>query len=220
MKGSSLLLGCLLAVSASAQTVDDARRGFSFAVPAGYEPAPEVGAAGGALYAYLRGKPPEGSWAMLVIAPLGGTIAEGGKLNHSIAEKAANEVAAKSGLAMSGFTYRQVRWGAHLLEVMASHAVAGERQAVTLATQVPLASEAIQVQLVGDGASEAKLSAEFDTFLTTLHGKSNWQGEAERDRRRGERVGFIAGLAIVPAGAVVALAVFFWQRRRKRTAVS
>jgi hypothetical protein len=204
----------VLAVSGFPQRIEDSKHGFSFVAPPGYQQgAATMGA--GSLYTFVRGQPGAGSWGVFSIAPLGGTLAEGSKVNHAIAEAAAREEASKSGVDISAFEYRVVQWAGFPLDVMVSRASGGDQHVVTSAVQIPLAAGALQIQFVGGDADEAQLTADLNALVGSLQGKTNWQTEADRDRALGEKVGFLAGLAIIPL-AGIAVGVFLLLRARKR----
>ena len=201
----------LLALPVSAAEVRDAARGFSFTVPDGYEAA----SAPGALYAYARGTVGEGSFAMLTVSGLGGTLGADSKLNPAIVEAAAKESAAASGVSVSDFRYAKTKWGEHELDEVFSRASGNGLEAVSLTVQVPLKREAIQLVMIGSAGDEAQLRGEFRAVLASLEGESSWLTEAERDRKLGEGVGRLVGFSLPVLGvAVWALVRLVLKRRR------
>jgi hypothetical protein len=86
---------------------------------------------------------------------------------------------------------------------------------VTLSTQVPLAKEALQINLAGQAEDEAKLLADFQAVLASLEGKCSWLTDAEGSRRLGFNVGVISG-----AVAGVAVVIFLALRRRSKRPAS
>ncbi len=205
----------VLSAAVSAETVDDVKHHFSFEIPAGYSRLAEADAPG-AFHAFSRAPAAGTSWAALSIVPLGGTIAQNSKLNHAIAEGAAKKEAATSGLELTGFEYRQITWNDFPLEVMLTRATSRDAKAVTLATQVPLIGGAIQVQLVGDAADEAKLFAEFTAVITSLRGETNWQMTIGQSRELGEQVGFVTGLVCMPVCGLGCVGLLVWWVVRRR----
>lgn len=206
---SALLLSAFL----SAVPVNDPAHGFSFVLPDGYLRAP---AESGSLHDYARGDPRTGSWAAFSVMPLGGTLEQDAVILHEVAEQAARKAAAAQGIELTGFEYRRAPWGPFELEVMLTRATAAGTLVSSLATQVPLAGGAVQLQLVGGTSDEALLVAELTGVVASLRGQSNWLSEAERSRELGRQVGFFVGVALVPLTGLLVL-VYFILKKRKAT---
>jgi hypothetical protein len=206
-----ILVLALLALPPSAAEVKDAARGFSFTVPEGYEAA----SAPGALYAYARGTVGEGTFAMLTVSGLGGTIDADSKLNPAIVEAAAKESAAASGVSVSDFRYAKAKWGEHELDEVFSRASGNGLEAVSLTVQVPLKREAVQLVMIGSASDEAQLRAEFQSMLASFKGESSWLTEAERDRKLGEGVGRLVGFSLPMLGIGIWVLVRLVMKRRR-----
>jgi hypothetical protein len=192
----------------AATAVNDPMREFSFTVPDGFVESP-----GGSREAKLGltftlgdlGKP---GFIVLQVASLGGTIGRG-KIVPAIVEKAARNSANASGVELTSFEYRQVKWSGFDLDLVVSHARKDGKSILTLNTQVPLAREAIQLSMAGGKEDEARLHFELQSILASLKGRSSWLTDAERSERLGFNVGAIAGTA-----GVVVVALFLSLRRR------
>lgn len=199
----------LIAALVLAATIRDDARGFSFEAPKGYERAPQVQAP--TLYLFTRGTQGSPDFAAIQLVDLGATLARETQLKPDVVEASARKEAAKSGVAMTRFEYKKTHWQGFELDLVMSEASFGGNRIITLATQVPLASNAVQLQLAGQ--DEAALSADLQTLLGSLVGESNWLTEAQRDRQLGERTGRIAGLVVGVAIAVVAMYLIGRRRR-------
>jgi hypothetical protein len=204
----SVLVVALLGGSArAAERVNDAEHGFVLTVPDGFVDAPEA-MAPRVLHAYKLASPPEGSFALVQLQALSGTIGRE-PVDRAEAEKAMREVAGQQGAPLSGFDYRKVKWKGFDLDLMVVWMGDGDTKVVTLATQVPLRKQAVQVQIVGPAAQEAALAKHLDGFLAGLDGRSNWLSDAERSEKLGGLVGTVVGALLVVVGTV-------WWTRRKR----
>jgi hypothetical protein len=218
---ATFVCALLLMGSRLAAATEDAAHGFSFTAPEGYAAAP-MGTDAATLHSFARGATGGGSWGVFVISSLGGTIGQESKLHPEIVEQAAREAGADSGIVSAHFEYRKVKWGAFDLELVVSQASGNGQQLVSLATQVPLERGAVQVQFVGPAAEEGRLSSDLRALLDSLHGKSNWLSEADRDRQLGERVGMGVGLVfggcVLPGAALLVVWLVVRKRREaKRT---
>jgi hypothetical protein len=196
--------------AAAGPSVDASALGFTFTLPDGFEN--PAGAAAGASsgMAFKRGQPAVGSFAILEIVPMAGTIGPG-KLNRPMVEESARASLRAANATATDFDYRTARWKTFDLELVVAHVAKGNQRLVTLTTQVPLARQAVQVNLLGPAADEARLLGEIQSVLGSLDGRSSWLSDAERSERLGRLVGFLIGGLGILAVAVVVL------RRRKRT---
>ena len=79
-----------------------------------------------------------------------------------------------------------MKWKAFDLELMVTQAAGGGRQFVILGVQVPLAKEAIQLNLLGPAAEEARLLGDLQAILSSLDGPSSWLTGEERAERLGD----------------------------------
>jgi hypothetical protein len=205
-----LIAATLARPLAAASTVSDSKRAFSFTLPEDYVENPGGTHEPKLSLAFARGEAGEPGFAMLQVAALGGTIGRG-KLDPKIVERAAHDSVRGSGVEITNFEYRQAKWQGFELELLVTRLKREGQALLTLGTQVPLAKEAIQINLAGSEADEARLLADFQTVLASFEGKSNWLTDAERSERLGKGagtiVGFVAGLAAV---------VFFLLRQRRR----
>jgi hypothetical protein len=198
----------LLAGSAlAAERVNDAEHGFAFVVPDGFVDAPQAKGPR-VLHAYQRGDAAQGSFAIVQMQSLGGTIGREPLIRATV-EKAARAAAHLQGAEISGFDYRQVKWKSFDLELMVAYMGAGDIKVVTLATQVPLAKQAVQVQIVGPAAEEARLAQDLDAFLAGLDGKSNWLSEDEKSQKMSSLIG-------TGVGVLLGLGIVVWWTRRRR----
>jgi hypothetical protein len=214
-RSGSLTLVLALAVAvfarraAAGPTVDAAKLGFTFTLPDGFEN-PDANAGGApAGMAFKRGQPGVGSFAVLEIVPMAGTIGPE-KLNRKGVEESARSALRVGNATATDFDYRTMRWKTFDLELVVAHVEKGNLRLVTLTTQVPLARRAVQVNLLGLAADEARLLGEFQSILGSLDGQSSWLSDAERSERLGRLVGFL----VVGLGALTAVAVV--RRRRQR----
>ena len=197
------------ALAAAPVTVNDAQHGFAFVVPDGFVDAPQA-MGPHVLHAYQRGNAPEGSFALVQLQSLSGPIGRE-HLDRAMVEKAMHDAARLQGAEISGFDYRKVKWKSFDLELMVVWMGAGDTKVVTLAAQVPLAKQAVQVQIVGPAVDEARLRQDLDAFLAGLDGKSNWLTEDEKSEKISSLIGSLVGV-LVSLGAVV-----WWRRRRARS---
>jgi hypothetical protein len=202
----SLMLACAVAVlcqrADAGPKVDVARLGFTFALPDGFEnPAADAGDAPAALR-FRRGRPGDGSFGILEVVPMAGTIGPG-KLNRPIVEESARAALRAANATATDFDYRTTRWKTFDLELVVAHVSKGSQRLVTLTTQVPLARQAVQLHLLGPAADEANLIGELQSVLGSLDGQSSWLTDAERSARLGRMVGFLVGGLVVLAAAVV-----------------
>lgn len=213
-----LLLALAFAVSvallarpaAAGPTVDAAKLGFTFTLPDGFEntDANAGGATSG--MAFKRGQPGAGSFAVLEIVPMRGTIGPG-KLVRKTLEDSANAALRAAGATATDFDYRTARWKTFDLELVVAHIAKGTQRLVSLTAQVPLVGQAVQVNLVGPAADEARLLGELQSILGSLDGQSSWLSDDERSERLGKLVGFlVVGLGALTVAAVV-------RRRRARS---
>jgi hypothetical protein len=194
------MLLVLLAQAAGAANVRDDARGFRFQVPPGYREYPE-GTAPNAPYAFIRGQPEDGRTAVIRVEVLGGTIGRE-PLDHAIVERAAARAVEGTGVHITSFDYRTVKWRAFDLELVAMRARRGEQSVVTLSTQVPLAKQAIQLTVMG--FDEEEPAADLRAILASLEGRSNWLTTTERVQR------------LAPAAALVAFVLVAVVVRRRR----
>jgi hypothetical protein len=194
-----------LSATATATPFRDDKRGLSLDVPAAYHdvpsPSPQI------LHTWARGEAGEPGYAAIVLQGMGGTIGRD-KLDRAIVEKAARATVASSGLTITGFDYDTVRWQSLELEVMIARVTGGDRDGMTIAVQIPLAAEAVQLMVAGAADGEAQMRADLTHVLGSLHGRSNWLTDAERSEKLGVAVGLGLGTLTV--------AVLLWRRRRRR----
>ena len=195
-----------------ADTVSDARRGFSFTLPEGYVENPGGTREPKLNLAFAHGEAGTPGFAMLQVASLGGTIGRG-KLDHKIVERSARDAVRGSGVEITKFEYRHAKWQSFELELLVTHFDKDGQALITLSTQVPLAKEAIQLNLAGPVEDEARLLADFQKVLASFQGKSNWLTAAERGERLGRSAGTIVGFV---AGVAAVVFLFLRQRRRRK----
>jgi hypothetical protein len=207
-----LVAGALARPAAAGTSVDAAKLGFTFMLPDGFENA--AANAGGAPsgMAFRRGQPGAGSFAVLEIVPMGGTIGPG-KLDRKVVEESASAALGAASATATDFDYRTTQWKTFDLELVVAHVSKGSQRLVTLTTQVPLARQAVQVNLLGPAADETKLLGELQSILGSLGGQSSWLSDAERSERLGRMEGMLVGVMVVLTAALVVL------RRRKRAAL-
>lgn len=199
----------LARLAAAGTSIDASKLGFTFTLPDGFESPAGAGASAPAGMAFKRGQPGGESFAILEIVPMGGTIGPG-RLNRKIVEESARASLRAAGATATDFDYRTTRWKTFDLELVVGHVSKGNQRLVTLTTQVPLARQAVHVNLLGPAADEARLLGELQSILGSLDGQSSWLSDAERSERLGRMVGFLVGGLIVVIAAVMVL------RRRKR----
>jgi hypothetical protein len=199
-------LAFLWAWSSLAADVQHPALEFSFQPPPDHQSQGTDPSTPGLLYRFTRGELGSESFGIFEIHSLGGTLARGSRINKDIAEAAARKGAAKTGTSLSRFEYRTVQWGSMELEVMMAIASANGSEVLSLATQVPLEKEAIQMMLVGPAQERERLVSEFEGVVGSLRGQPS-DDNAARDRRLGAMV----GVAIFP---VMALIIWVISRRR------
>lgn len=192
---------------AQAAAVHDLKGEFSFTLPGGYELFVQERQPPNLLYSYSRGKPGDGSFAILQLTSMGGTIGRE-ELVRETAERAAHESVQGTGIVLTHFEYRKTRWKGFALDLTVTSAKHEGHEQVILATTVPLAKGAVQINLLGPAADEPRLLAELEELLGTFEGKTNWL----TSRERSERLGGVVGLG---GGVVIALAVGLRRRRRQ-----
>jgi hypothetical protein len=207
----ALTLVALAQPVAAGPSVDASNLGFTFTLPDGFENPAGAGAGAPSGMAFKRGQPGVGSFAILEIVPMGGTIGPG-KLNRPVVEESARSSLRAANATATDFDYRTTRWKTFDLELVVAHVAKGNQRLVTLTTQVPLVRQAVQVNLLGPAADEARLLGELQSILGSLDGQSSWLSDAERSERLGRMAGFLVGGLAVLTAAVVVL------RRRKRAA--
>ena len=193
--------------------VHDVARGLSFTVPDGYTDYPE-GRSPPIIYAFARGKPDDASFMLLHVVRMGGPIGRG-PVDPEMAERAARKGFRAKGVEPTGFELSNVRWKDFDLNLFVSYFPGRDKELVSLTAQVPLAREAIQIQLIGPAAEEATLSADLQAILASLDGPSNWVSDDERVYRIAELIG-----AAVGSLGGLALVLWWLRRRRRATAAS
>lgn len=206
----SLLLLSLLPMTASsalAETFHDAELDYRFELPAGYRPHTPGFGRPRERSAFLRGELRVGSYAALSVQGLGGTIGRGA-VDRQAVERAAHTAAERTGVEPTRFEYSNARWQRFELEVVATRISTGNVEVVTLAVQVPLARQALQLVLLGPATELARLRSELTAMLGTLQGHSNWRSDEQRERPSSE--GVWTSLAI-GLGAMALLALLRWR---------
>ena len=168
----ALLLVIVAGPAVAEQIIRDEKLGFSFTLPKDFERAAAATPGSAVPLSFMRGQPGDASFAALQIVPMGGTIGPG-KLHRDIVENAARESARGAGATITRFDYRQTRWKTFDLELVATFASSGKHDLLTLTTQVPVARQALQVNLVGPAQDEARLATEWNTVLTSFEGETN-----------------------------------------------
>jgi hypothetical protein len=164
----SILVGLIWALlcSASASAADaivDEQRGFSFEVPVGFEPAPQlVDPGSGLVYAFINGDPTDDlPDLVLMVEMLGGTIGREPMTADHFPEGFQGRIVRKEwrGFTVDGIEFIQTQNGVDL------H---------TVAVQIPIEREAIQI--IGGGVVErsAEINQAVDQLLASLRGESNW----------------------------------------------
>jgi hypothetical protein len=194
-----------------ADTVTDARRGFSFRVPQGYRDFPAGRSGPKVLHAFATGEPSAEGTRLLRVEALGGVIGRG-ELDRPVVEQAARDSVKGLSVEVRGFEYAKLRWKSFDCDLVVTRLGAGGREVVTLGAQVPLAPEAIQLYLAGPAADEAELRATLQTLLGSLEGRSNWLDAGER----AERLGRGMGTAVAVLIGLTALVIWWRKRGRAR----
>ena len=202
------LLVCATAHAASAARFTDAAHGFSVDIPDGYSDAPKTDDAR-VIHGFVHGALGEDGTSMIQLQSLGGTIGRG-PLIHETVEKAARASVEGSGIEISAFEYRTAKWKTFDVNVLVVRLHSGDRKLVSLATQIPLAKQAIQIYLMGPASDEAKLEGDFHSMLASLDGKSNWLSDEERSEKLGE----LTGQALV-VGLGIAVGIWAFRRRKR-----
>ena len=190
-----LLVLAAWATAAQAGVIHDLKNDFSFSLPGGYEDFPQGRGAPNLLYSYARGKPGDSSYAVLRMESLGGSISREGVIRETV-ERAAKESVAGTGITISRFDYRKTRWKSFDLDLVVTSAAHEGRELVILGTQVPLAKDALQINLLGPAADEPRLLADLEELLGSFEGKSNWLTDKERSERMGKAFGTGGGIVI------------------------
>jgi hypothetical protein len=192
-------------------TVKDAEHGFTLVLPEGYVDYPE-GKTAKTLYAFARGAPDDASFGIVQVQMLGGTIGRKG-LVHETLERSTRDSVKGTGMTVDGFDYKTVKWKSFELETVVTRMTAGEKQVVSLAVQVPLVKEAMQLGLSGPVADEAKLLGELQTIVASVDGKPSWLSEDEKSQK-------ISTLLGVGIGVLVGLWAVFWLRARRASSLA
>jgi hypothetical protein len=205
----ALAVAALARPAAAGQRVDVTKLGLTFTLPDGFEAPASAGDGAPSRMAFQRGQPGVASFAVFELVPMAGTIGPG-KLDRKIVEDSARAALRGASAVVSDFDYRTVRWKTFELELVVAHVSKGNQRLVTLTTQVPLAHQAVEANLVGPAADEARLFGELQSILASLEGESSWLTDAERSARLGRLVGLLVGMALVLGASVVL--------RRKRAA--
>jgi hypothetical protein len=200
---------CATAQAASAAKFTDAEHGFSVDIPDGYGDAPKANDPR-VIHGFVRGTLGEDGASMIQLQSLGGTIGRG-PLIHETVEKAARASIEHSGIEISAFEYRTAKWKTFDVNVLVVRLHGGDKKLVSLATQIPLAKQAIQIYLMGPAGDEAKLESDFHSMLASLDGKSSWLSDDDRAKKLGE---------LTVQALVVGLGIGFgiWALRRRRRA--
>ena len=113
------------------------------------------------------------------------SISREGVIRETV-ERAAKESVAGTGITISRFDYRKTRWKSFDLDLVVTSAANEGRELVILGTQLPLATDAIQINLLGPAADEPRLLADLEELLGSFEGKSNWLTDKERSERMGK----------------------------------
>jgi hypothetical protein len=126
-------------------------------------------------------------------------------------EKAAEESVRGTGVELVKFEYRQTRWQGLELDLLVTQAKREGRGILTLSTQVPLAKEAVQINMAGSAEDGTRLLADLQTVLGSLQGKSNWLTDEQRSEQLGRMIGTIASAL----GGAILILVLMRRVRRK-----
>ncbi len=204
-----LAIAALSRQAAAGPRVDATKLGLTVTLPDGFEIPADSADAAPSQMAFTRGRPGSGSFAVFELVPMGGTIGPG-KLDRKIVEDSARAALRAANAVADHFDYRTIRWKSFDLELVVAHVSKGAQRLVTLTTQIPLTHRAIEANLLGPAADEARLLDELQSILASLEGESSWLSDAERSARLGRMVGMLVGILLVLAALVVL--------RRKRTA--
>jgi hypothetical protein len=196
--------------AAAATTISDARRELSFTLPDGYVESPGGTREPKLGLAFARGEMEKPGYAILQVVSLGGTIGRG-KLDPTAVEKAARDSVRGSGVELGKFEYRRTKWQGLEVDLLVAHAKRDGHDIVTVSTQVPLAKEAIQLNLAGSADEQARLFADLQSVLGSLKGKSNWLTDEQRSEQIGRSVGTVASAV----GGAILILVLLRRARRK-----
>ena len=215
---SLVLLGASLLVAvgdARAGRIADDALGASFALPEGFQ---DLSGGAPGLRAFSRGVVGAGSYAVLRLHALAGEIGRE-PLDRAVAERAARRSLEAAGVdpSTARFDYRTVRWKGFDLELFVSRARIGDGEQITLVTQVPLVTRALQIELLGPAADEPRLAADLAALLASLDGRASWTAiePAAPTEKRGPDWVLIAFFAVaVPL--LIAAAILLDRRRRAR----
>ncbi len=204
-----LLGGLLFAMQLSptvlaGETITDEQRGFTFEVPEGFQPYPElVSSDNDIVHAFLKGDPTDDQPDLVVVIEmLGGTIGREPMAEEHFPDGFQGRIVRKrwQGFVVDGFEIAQTQNGLDM------H---------TVVVQIPIKREAIQI--VGAGVVErtAEVNQAVDQVLASLRGESNWLKSAvpAADVTSSRSYGwFLLGgsLALVVGGLVV-----LWYIRRE-----
>ena len=148
--------------SGAPQRIVDIARGFSFTVPPGFQPSPELTASNPDIaYAFVLGDPTDDELdIILLIQPLHGTIGPGRLSREGIPPG-------------SGIGLSTTRWQGHEVNMFEVPERVGEVKALTYNVQIPLRPAAIQVMLFGPADRVSELRRLLAAILQNLHGESN-----------------------------------------------
>jgi hypothetical protein len=193
---------CFVASAFAGGSFHDPEREFSFTLPDGFVEQPGGQRGEKLALAFTRGEMGQPGYAVLQISSLGGTIGRS-KIDPAIVERAARNVARGSGIEITKFEYRTVKWRGFDLDLVISQAVKNNVPILTFSTQIPLARQAVQINLAGAATEEERLSADLHGIVLSLNGQSSWLTDAERSERLAFSVGGIAGVL-----GVIVVAVF------------
>lgn len=215
----ALALGLASPAAQAARRVGSEAHGFSFDLPTDFRDLGAGASAPRTLLSFVRGAPGQGLYAILRCEAMGGEIGRG-PLDHEAAERSARESARGSKVELSRFAYGTVRWKSYDLDTMITEALDPSGQKLVLmATQVPVAGQAIQVSLVGPFPEQGRMMTELQSVMSTFEAATNWdhpvKPRTSRDELLSYRIGQLIGIA---CGIVAAFA--FWRVWRRRGQVA
>jgi hypothetical protein len=202
-----MVLALVLSVGAlRGETVVDAKRGFSFKTPEGFSPAPADRKSPTFSHTFILGDPSDDTPDIsLGIQPLGGVIGR----EHLKTEDVPKGLNGRVFLA---------KWKGFDVDGIESRMTVEGYDVLSLGVQVPIRTEAIQVNVAGLASREKELRQYLSEVLASLDGQTNWIPSAiPGSFTSSESYGYIlfgATAVIVIGGAVV----FFFMGRKRNEA--
>lgn len=202
-----LLVLFALACGLSAEFVDDSRYNFRATIPPGFQPLPShmPRISESTIHAYYLGDLEDDQPDVVIgFENLGGVIGRE-KLDES---------SLPPGVRGMDMTFERAQWEEFEIDLMVLRMADNGVDMISLAAQVPLKPEAIQVNIAGPQSQEQQVRGYMRAVLDNMEGESNWLTVEERNARLVEGVGKMIVAIIVVVAIIVSIVAFSRSRRR------